>query len=204
MERPVRLGELRVATTEVRTTMRSDARDNREQILAAAREAFAREGVDVPIREIARRAGVGPATVYRHFPTKDALQTEAFDHQLSNCEEILRTGLAHDDPRKGLRYAITELMSMHATDRGFAHAFTSEQFGSPAFGKRRRHSIRLASELTQRAKRAGVIRPDVTLDDLVLVLAANAGLRAESAAARMRASRRLAALTLRAFEQRDS
>ncbi|GAB3633801.1 TetR/AcrR family transcriptional regulator [Microbacterium shaanxiense] len=184
--------------------MRSDARDNREQILAIAREAFAREGLDVPIREIARRAGVGPATVYRHFPTKDALQTEAFEHQLTTCEEILRTGLAQEDPGEGFRYAVTELMSLHSHDRGFAHAFTSGQSVSDAFAERRRRSIGLADELAQRARRSGVIRPDVTLDDLILVLAANAGLRAENSPARVRAARRLADLSLRAFENRGS
>ena len=59
-------------------TLRSDARDNRERILDAARAVFAAEGLNVPMREIARRAGVGPATLYRRFPTKEMLVTEAF------------------------------------------------------------------------------------------------------------------------------
>src|ERR1700735_1274970 len=57
--------------------LRSDARDNRDLILDAARAAFAAEGLNVPMREIARRAGVGQATLYRRFPTKQALGTEA-------------------------------------------------------------------------------------------------------------------------------
>jgi AcrR family transcriptional regulator len=58
-------------------TLRSDARDNRELILDAARAVFAADGLNVPMREIARRAGVGPATLYRHFLTKEMLVTEA-------------------------------------------------------------------------------------------------------------------------------
>ncbi|MFD6451097.1 helix-turn-helix domain-containing protein, partial [Nocardia sp. NPDC060220] len=57
--------------------LRADARRNRERVLAAAQEAFAAEGISVPLDDIARRAGVGAGTVYRHFPTKEALFTAA-------------------------------------------------------------------------------------------------------------------------------
>ena len=67
---PVRLAKVRAVTDRLPHTLRSDALDNRERILDAARAVFAAEGLDVPMREIARRAGVGPATLYRHFPTK--------------------------------------------------------------------------------------------------------------------------------------
>ncbi|MGH3502353.1 MAG: helix-turn-helix domain-containing protein, partial [Nocardioidaceae bacterium] len=67
----VRLAKVRVVTDHVPHTQRSDARDNRERILGAARAVFAVDGLNVPMREIARRAGVGPATLYRHFPTKE-------------------------------------------------------------------------------------------------------------------------------------
>jgi AcrR family transcriptional regulator len=59
-------------------TPRSDAQDNRERILDAARAVFAADGFDAPMREIARRAGVGPATVYRHFPAKATLAHEVY------------------------------------------------------------------------------------------------------------------------------
>ncbi|MEU8275292.1 helix-turn-helix domain-containing protein [Microbispora bryophytorum] len=62
--------------------LRSDALDNRERILDAARALFAAEGLDVPMREIARRAGVGPATLYRRFPTKQLLVTEVFTDEM--------------------------------------------------------------------------------------------------------------------------
>ena len=66
---------MRAVTGRLPHALRSDARDNRELILDAARRAFAAEGLDVPMREIARRAGVGPATLYRRFPTKEMLVT---------------------------------------------------------------------------------------------------------------------------------
>ena len=79
-------------------TLRSDALDNRERILDAARAVFAAEGLDVPMREIARRAGVGPATLYRRFPTKQALAAEAFTDQMHACHAIVEEGLADPDP----------------------------------------------------------------------------------------------------------
>jgi AcrR family transcriptional regulator len=81
--------------------LRSDARDNRELILDAARRIFAAEGLDVPMREIARRAGVGPATLYRRFPTKEKLITEAFTGQIRTCHAIVDEGLADPDPWHG-------------------------------------------------------------------------------------------------------
>jgi hypothetical protein len=74
--------------------LRSDARDNRDLILDAARAAFAAEGLNVPMREIARRAGVGQATLYRRFPTKQTLVTEA---RRAKEAGRLRPDFVHDD-----------------------------------------------------------------------------------------------------------
>ena len=74
--------------------MRADARENRERILEAARAVFAAEGLNVAMREIARRAEVGPATLYRHFPTKEALALEAFADQMNACHTVVERALA--------------------------------------------------------------------------------------------------------------
>ena len=104
---------------------RSDALDNRERILEAARAVFAAEGLDVPIRKIARRAGVGPATLYRHFPTKQALAAEAFTDQMHACQTIVAEGLTDPDPWQGFRVVVERLFELHARNRGFTVAFTS-------------------------------------------------------------------------------
>ncbi|MFF5082857.1 TetR/AcrR family transcriptional regulator [Actinoplanes sp. NPDC000266] len=173
------------------TPLRSDARDNRDRILEAARAIFATEGLDVPMREIARRAGVGPATLYRRFPTKQALITEAFTEQMYACYAIVDEGLADPDAWRGLRTVVERLFALHAEDRGFARAFTDT-------AARERGVVSLA-ELLRRAREAGHLRPDVTVDDLILVLVANSGLRATAATTRVAASRRFAELTLRAL-----
>jgi AcrR family transcriptional regulator len=179
--------------------LRSDALDNRERILDAARAVFATEGLDVPMREIARRAGVGPATLYRRFPTKQALATEAFTEQMYACHAIVEEGLADPDPWHGLCLVIEKLCELHARNRGFTTAFTSAFPHAMDLARRRDQALTSLAELARRAKETGHLRPDFVLDDLILVLMANGGLHATSTNARVAASRRFAALAIRAF-----
>jgi AcrR family transcriptional regulator len=185
-------------------TLRSDAQDNRERILAAARTVFAAEGLDVPMREIARRAGVGPATLYRRFPTKEALVTEAFTDQMSACHAIVDAGLADPDPWHGFCSVLERICELHARDRGFTAAFMSAFPRAIDFAAGREHALRSMAELAGRAKEAGRLRPDFVLDDLVLMLMANRGLHATSTAARVAASRRFAAYAIQAFQASPS
>ncbi|GAA0388444.1 TetR family transcriptional regulator [Acrocarpospora corrugata] len=185
---------------QVVTTLRSDARDNRGRILAVARLAFAAEGLDVPIREIARRAEVGVATVYRHFQTKEALLTEAFAEQMASCSAIVEEGLAADDPWQGFCLVIERLMEMHALDRGFARAFTSQLPQTPDFAAERDRTLRQLLELVRRAREAGSLREDFVLEDISLALMANEGIRAEAPEMRVAASRRFAALMIQSFQ----
>ncbi|MEV8379069.1 helix-turn-helix domain-containing protein [Kribbella sp. NPDC056861] len=187
-------------TAQVGTKLRSDARDNRERILAVARLAFAADGIDVPIREIARRAGLGVATVYRHFQTKEELLADAFAEQLELCSSVVEQGLAADDPWDGFSLVIEKLMEMHALDRGFARAFTSHLPLVEDFALERNQSLRLIQELVRRTKDAGYLREDFVLEDLVLALMANEGIRAESPQLRVAASRRFAAFMLQSFQ----
>ncbi|MGW5647797.1 TetR/AcrR family transcriptional regulator [Saccharopolyspora sp. NPDC003752] len=180
--------------------LRSDARDNRERILDAARAAFAAEGLNVPMRGIARRAGVGPATLYRHFPTKEMLATEAFADQMRACYTIVDEGLADPDPWHGFCLVIEKLFELHARDRSFTTAFMSAFPNAMDFATDRERALKSIAELTRRAKDAGRLRPDVVLDDLILVLMANSGIQAASPTARVAASRRFAELTIQAFQ----
>ncbi|WP_326566250.1 helix-turn-helix domain-containing protein [Amycolatopsis rhabdoformis] len=180
-------------------TLRSDARDNRDRILTAAREVFAAEGLDVPMREVARRAGVGPATLYRHFPTKEDLAGAAFADQLPLCQEIVAEGLATPDPWLGFRLVIEKLFDVHARDRGFTAAFLSRFPRAFDFTAARDATLAAISELALRAKTTGHLRPDFVVDDLVLVLMANNGIQASSPEVRVAASRRFAALAIQAF-----
>jgi AcrR family transcriptional regulator len=187
-------------TAEVGTKPRSDARDNRLRILAVARQAFAADGLDVPIREIARRAEVGVATVYRHFRTKEALLTEAFAERMASCSAIVEQGLAAADPWSGFCLVVERLMEVHALDRGFARAFTSHLPRAVDFAADRDRTLRMLFDLVRRAKDAGALRRDFVLEDISLALMANEGIRVESPAMRVAASRRFAALMLQSFQ----
>lgn len=180
-------------------TLRSDARDNRERILDAARAVFATDGLAVPMREIARRAGVGPATLYRRFPTKEALVTSAFTEQMYACHTIVDEALADPDPWRGFCHVIEQTCELHARNRGFTTAFMSAYPTAVDLVAVRDHATTAIAELARRAKAAGRLRTDFVVDDLILVLMANSGIHAPSTAARVTASRRFAALAVQAF-----
>ncbi|WP_285642845.1 TetR/AcrR family transcriptional regulator [Lentzea sp. NBRC 102530] len=179
-------------TRNLTHNLRSDARDNRDRIMAVAREVFAAEGLDVSMREIARRAGVGPATLYRRFPTKEALVVEAFAEQVEACTRAVDEGLAHPDPWEGFRWTVSEVCRLHVLDRGFAAAFSTAYPKAVDFTAVRDSAFRKLGELIRRAKAAGRLRADFSVDDVVLLLMASAGVRNGTPAI----ARRLATLFL--------
>ncbi|WP_181019986.1 TetR/AcrR family transcriptional regulator [Nonomuraea typhae] len=183
-------------TNRLPHSLRSDARDNRERILAAARTAFAEQGLDVAMREIARRAEVGPATLYRHFPTKEAPVTDVFTEQMTVCVTIVEEGLADPDPWRGFCQMIERMCAQQARDQGFTAAFVSAFPRATDFAAGRERTLGKIAELARRAKAEGGLRPDFVLDDLIMVLMANGGIRTTSPAAAVAASRRFAALLI--------
>lgn len=195
----VRLAKLRTMTGQSPHLLRSDARDNRARILGAARELFATDGLDVPMRTIARRAGVGPATVYRRFPTKQALAAAAFAEERRSCRDIVDEARADSDPWRGLFHLVERLSVLHAHSRGFTEAFTSSVPDEMSFTADREHALHAVGEMARDAKQAGQLRADFVVDDLVLLLMALGGIHATSATTREAAARRLAALTIEAW-----
>lgn len=179
--------------------LRSDARDNRDRILEAARTLFATDGLGVPMREIARLAEVGPATLYRHFPTKEALATEAFIDQMRTCHAIADEGLADPDPWRGFCRVIERTFELNAHSRGFTEAFMSTFPNAMDFAASREYALKSIIELARRAKETGHLRLDFALDDLMLMLMAHRGIQPGSQAARTAASRRFAAFVIEAF-----
>lgn len=198
---PVRLYKVRVVTTRLPHALRSDATDNRARILNAARALFSAQGLSVPMREIARRAGVGPATLYRRFPTKQTLVTEAFADRMRECRAIVDHGCADPDPWHGLCLVIEKICELHARDRGFTQAFMSTFPGATEVTAGRTYTVKAVAELAHRAKEAGYLRPDVVVpDDLILMLMANQGIHAATVAGRIAASRRFAGFVIQMIQ----
>lgn len=187
-----------MVTAQVTHQLRSDASDNRVRILAAARVAFAAKGFDVPVREIARLAQVGAATVYRRFPTKEALFAEAFAEQMAMCSTVVEEGLAAADPWQGFCLVIEKLMVANALDQGF-RAFIAQVPRTVDVTADRGRTLRMVLQLLRRAKETGDLRTDIVLEDIVLAIMANEGIRAASPETRAAASRRFAALMLQSF-----
>lgn len=184
--------------------LRSDAALNRRRILAAATELFAERGLDVPMSAIARRAGVGVATLFRRFPDRESLVEEVFATQLDHCASVLTEAVADPDPWNGFRRFLEEICRMQIDDRGFTEAFLATRAGGGSGGdgdidERRRQAVDEFSELVARAKQTGMLRNDFAVSDLTMVLLANAGLGAAAGGHPHELSRRLLAFLLVAF-----
>lgn len=182
------------------TRLRVDARQNRDSIVDAAREAFAADGLDVPMTAIARRAGVGVATLYRRFPTKEALVREVFAEQLAACTGEVHLAAEDPDPWRGFCRVVEKMCEMQARDRGFSAAFLTAFPDVVPVDEMRARAEEAFSGVVERAKGTGMLRPDFTTDDLTLVLMANNGLVTDSVEAAVAASRRLVAYFLQAFQ----
>ena len=182
--------------------LRADARDNRDRVLEAARALFAERGLDVPMREIARRARVGPATLYRRFPTKQALVDEAFHRELSACSSIVRDGCADPDPWRGLSSVIRGITELNAQNQGFVDTFLSSHPGGIDFAAHRADMLRLLAGLCRRAKKAGTVRADFVLDDVILVFLAGRALANTPPEVRLAAAQRFSTLALDAIGRR--
>ena len=179
---------------------RSDALHNRRRILDSAQAAFLESGIEVSMTRIARRAGLGIATLYRHFPDRGSLVNEVFRGKLDTCLARLYEAAADPDPWRGFRAFIEDLCVMQVTDRGFNEVFRAAFVGGVIFDEQRIQAENIFAELARRAKAAGRLRADFVRDDLTLVIMANSGISADTEEDAVAASRRLAAYLIRAFE----
>ncbi|CAN5292440.1 TetR/AcrR family transcriptional regulator [soil metagenome] len=177
--------------------LRADAEDNKERLLDAARRLFADRGLIVTMRDVARAADVGPATLYRRFPTKQDLIDEAFADELHACRAIVSEGCADPDPWRGLCDVLRRVGELNARNQGFTDAVLSSR--PESLGSHRADMLRELADLCGRAQRAGRLRAGVGIDDLVLVLMAGRGLSGAMADIRMARARRFASLAIEAF-----
>lgn len=180
--------------------LRTDAAHNRARILEVARELFAERGVDVPMTTIARRAGVGVATLFRRFPDRRSLIAEVFATQIAHCESVLDEAAADPDPWHGFCAFITDLGRMQIEDRGFTEAFLSSFAEDSDIDEKRMHAESTFANLVERAQKSGRLRPDFSPSDLLLIFLANGGLSEAPSEHAHDLSRRLIAYLLQSFE----
>jgi AcrR family transcriptional regulator len=166
-----------VAVTE--RPLRADAARNRKKVLAAARAAFADEGVTVPLDEIARRAGVGAGTVYRHFPTKEALFEAVILDRLQALADYGTERLSADDPGAALFEFMHRMLSGSTQTKDLVDALAGANIDTSGLITAAKTDLhRVGGELLARAQKAGAVRDDVgVLELMTLITGASLALR---------------------------
>ena len=155
------------AQTLITRPQRADARRNYEKVLAAAREAFAEGGESTALEEIARRAGVGIGTLYRHFPSRQALLEALY---LGEVEEMCRSAAELDgtDPWEALEGWFEGFIAYMATKRALAAELLNYlDQDAPLFQVCRASLFEAGEPLLKRAQEAGVVRPDVNIGEVI-------------------------------------
>ena len=151
--------------------MRADARRNRDRLLEAAVEAFSRRGPEVPLEAIAKDAGVGIGTLYRHYPTREALVEAAYRNELARLCDAVPDLLAAMPPDAALRAWMERYVEYRATKRGMAEALRAviASGGNPYAESRTRLTAAIVA-LQEAGAAAGTIRPDVAPADILTSL----------------------------------
>jgi len=158
-------------TEEHGRKLRADAQRNRDALLVAAGEAFAEKGIDTSLEDIARRAGVGIGTLYRHFPTRDALNEAVYRREVESLCDAVDPLLAADQPDLALRAWMHNFAGYVAKKRGMAAALKSALGAdNELFAYSRQRIQDAVAQLVAAAVESGTIRPDVEPEDVLKAL----------------------------------
>lgn len=148
--------------------LRADAQRNRDKLLAAASDAFAECGTDVSLEAVARRAGVGIGTLYRHFPTRDALVEAAYRAEVEHLARAADELLAEHPPDEALALWLDRFVEYAAAKRGMLEALRSLSAGrEDFFAGTRVQIVGALTTLLDAAHAAGTIRDDVEPGDIM-------------------------------------
>jgi AcrR family transcriptional regulator len=177
--------------------LRADARRNRERVLRTAQQAFATDGLGVPLDEIARRAGVGPGTIHRHFPTKEALYLAVATDMLQQLVTQAKALAATGDPA-ALFTLLSQMMATGAENVAVKSALAAAEFDLRTAAPDVAAGLtRQVAGLLDRAQAAGAVRPDLSADEVMaLVAGAFAAIRHAGAETSRQRSAHLAQLIL--------
>jgi AcrR family transcriptional regulator len=153
---------------------RADARRNHKRVIEAARRCMAREGLDAQMEDVARRAGVGVGTVYRHFRTKEELVEALADDRFDRLRELAEESLAMEDPWDAFEYFVRASARIQTEDRALSEVLTSRP-GTMGRAAQRVGMLELVGELLGRAQAAGSVRKDAHPRDIPMLMCALAG-----------------------------
>ena len=170
--RPVSSIPLEEKLTETERPLRADAARNRARVLEVAYDTFAADGLSVPIDEIARRAGVGAGTVYRHFPTKEDLFRAVVEDRIRGIIGEGRRLLTAGDPADALfEFLRSMTLTWGATDRGLSEALAGVGIDvEKAMPEAEGEFFAMLGDLLRAAQDAGAVRRDVSVPDVKAIL----------------------------------
>ncbi len=146
--------------------LRADAARNRERIIAAAASVFAERGLDAATAEIAQRAGVGEATLFRRFPTKDDLIDAIIGTRMEEVAALADAAASHPDPGAALERFMQDLVKQFSRDRGFFEAAGERCMTDPRFQPLRERALDAVGRLLRGAQDAGAVRGDLAPADI--------------------------------------
>jgi AcrR family transcriptional regulator len=146
-------------------TLRADAERNRKHVLKVAEEVFASEGLAVPIDEIARRAGLGVGTLYRHFPTKENLFEAIVVERIQGLLDDAVQGAESADPGAAFFAFLTRLVDQGAAKKDFLSALADAGADLHRIAAVKKRMKRAVAVLLERAQKAGTVRVDVSATD---------------------------------------
>ncbi|WP_320670813.1 TetR/AcrR family transcriptional regulator [Patulibacter defluvii] len=170
-----RVSDAAADPAEAAKPLRADARRNRQRVLAAATEVFAEEGADASVAEIARRAGVGAGTLFRHFPTKHDLLLATLEQGFDDIQDAIEQADTMDDAWEGLVHVLTVCAEIQARDRSFLDSLGPELFREPSLQRRNEERMAQMRQLVVRGQAAGLLRDDLQAEDLPFLLSAVGG-----------------------------
>jgi len=148
---------------------RADARRNRESVVEAARKLMATRGLDTQMDDIAREAGVGVGTVYRHFPNKEDLIYALAERRFERLAEFGRDALAEDEPGLAFERFLYRGAELQATDRSLSEVMRDRPDAMQA-GAEKAGLLELVGELMTRAQDAGAVRKDAEAEDVPMLM----------------------------------
>ena len=155
--------------------VRKDVARNRARIIDAARIAFRQHGVSAPVATIARIAGVGTATLYRHFPSRDDLLMAMFGDQARHRTSVLDDAVADPDPWRGFVRSLETVVEVEIENPGLSEAIVSQRHAVPLYEELRVHAMAVLDALAARLRDGGIVDEEFRVADILLILAALKG-----------------------------
>ena len=162
---------METAPTRPTRRTRADATRNRETLVTAAKAVFARDGAAASLEAVVREAGFGIGTLYRHFPTREALYEAVYRRDIEQLVALADAATDSGDPVADLRRWLHAMVDMVATKKGMIAAFALAADTTSAISARWTGSLTGALDaLLDRAVRAGRVRPDIRGEELLLAV----------------------------------